>query len=452
MSVFAAWQVSISAIPHNIGKFLHLLCFLDRTNLTMDFFKRACYSKNYWNDQGNTDILLPTKNHVPNWLLELFCDHTGQWNELQFHKTVRSISSLFFIRKTKYTGTWIHKSAPIESPSLNSDGRPDGILLVLPQPLHDLGKFYHNEEDQRMYCQNAFSVIVHAFRNDIIRDGTENGDRDILMPVGLGGAVARRQLLELQLEESYRHILAFKDYAWKDYAPYLFPTRDTSRPGTLRCFDSSLPSLQCCEAIMFASVFWAEPTSASWPEIIGISEYFLARVEPDTLPRTTVHPSLLFEDLAYTVPDDEQGFKHEWVKRAAQYHKKLRKLRHPLSKFRKEKVKVAVKYHSTIPIYELAAMAEKNLAACNAHDIGILVDADFILNPRVYKFIDDDGSLLMTWTASGMARDILRRAGAQDNEQLSEVLQRDRYGKTDSFSRSLEASREEQDFRAQCIL
>jgi hypothetical protein len=128
------------------------------------------------------------------------------WSECRFYDTVKQISSLSFIRLEVHFGTWMHSSGAVESSSLTSDGSPV-TSLILPQRLHDLGKFYVT--NQQIYCHNAFSVVVHAFQNDI-SGLLVNDETAVVMPVDLGGSVARRQVLERQLEEAYRHILALK--------------------------------------------------------------------------------------------------------------------------------------------------------------------------------------------------------------------------------------------------
>jgi hypothetical protein len=90
-SVFTAWKVSIEGLRPQTAQFLYLLCFLDSTNLNKELFRRACSSKTYWDDNGNINFLDPSMSYVPQWLISLFCNDLKEWNDFDFHGTIKEI-------------------------------------------------------------------------------------------------------------------------------------------------------------------------------------------------------------------------------------------------------------------------------------------------------------------------------------------------------------------------
>lgn len=244
LSVFAAWRVSIAAIPKDVARFLYLLCFLDPTNLTKDMFKRACSKKYHWSDRGMLTLLEPTTNGVPMWLLKLFCDDDGQWNSLKFDETVQQLATYFLVHKEFYTGVWLHSSGPVDVSNLTSDGSSI-TLLKLPQPVHDLGKYYPKNEERLDFCYTAFSVVVHSFANEPPVNSDTASIRRTAMQVGWGGIVLSPSDLQRQLEAAFAHVLIFKDFI-KEIR------------SSARCFDGSLTRWRSCELILFASIFWPE--------------------------------------------------------------------------------------------------------------------------------------------------------------------------------------------------
>lgn len=295
-SVLATWRVSINAIAKEYpgaAKFLYLLCFLDPSNLRKDLFKRACSPKLYLNREGSIDVLYPWMNRVPDWLLRLFCGPNGHWNDLQFFDTIGIISALFFIECKDLIGTWVHPSGEVEGTTLTSDGS-SVTLLELPQPLHHLGRCFHDDKSREEFIHDAFSVAIHSFQNDIKRDGNySNIGRTPMMYVGFGGAIDNRKKMERQLDEVYEHFRALQsksDSSWT-------------------IFNYAIPVRRRCEAIMFASIFWprlfSQPRFAtspepfewkmpSWGTILTIAESVLLKTGRTTqrTPRPSPNPSL----------------------------------------------------------------------------------------------------------------------------------------------------------------
>ncbi|KAF5849003.1 hypothetical protein GGP41_010061 [Bipolaris sorokiniana] len=236
-SVLATWRVSINAIAKEYpgaAKFLYLLCFLDPSNLREDLSKRACSPKLYLNREGSIDVLYPWMNRVPDWLLRLFCGPYGHWNDLQFFDTIEIISALFFVECKDLNGTWAHPSGEVEGTTLTSDESPV-TLLELPQPLHHLGRSFHDDKLREEFIHDAFSVARHSFQNDIERDGNfSNIGRIPMMYIGLGGAIDNRKTMERQLDEVYEHFRA------------LYSKSDNS----WTIFNYAIPIRQRCEAII----------------------------------------------------------------------------------------------------------------------------------------------------------------------------------------------------------
>lgn len=249
MSVFAAWRTSIRRLRPETAHFFYLLCFLDATNLSVDLFRRACSPKYYWNEDGNEAILHPRMNYVPEWLLELFCGRDGRWNEFAFQETISELSSCFFLSREETDGMWLHESGPVESKDLTSKGDPV-VLLRLPQPLYDLGKFYPAVAQRQAFGFDAFAVVIHAFQNDIRRDLTMEHTDAPIMFVGQGGAIGQSPKMSRQLEETFYHILALKDYM-----------EDRNN----RCFANlALSASRRCETIIFGYLYSLPSGTPVW--------------------------------------------------------------------------------------------------------------------------------------------------------------------------------------------
>ncbi|KAI0440450.1 hypothetical protein F4803DRAFT_527358 [Xylaria telfairii] len=287
MSVFAAWRVSITAIPENTARFLHLLCFLDPTNLSKDLFRRACTEKPYWTKTGERGLLGPSQNGVPSWLMELLCDSAGHWSEFQFHEVFNQLASFFFVRQEILEGSWLHQTGPVDSDSLAKDGNTVA-LLKLPRPLHDLGRYYHKPETRVEYCNEAFSVLLHGFHNDISEAGNidATSHEAAVLYVGRGGVAKNAPSLQRQLEEFEKHIQILRCDIDRNTA--------YSRLRN-RCFDYSHAPWYIGELIMFASIWWQDlvhdynhsrsghqegPTTVSspWETVMEIANALLPRV------------------------------------------------------------------------------------------------------------------------------------------------------------------------------
>ncbi|KAI9731305.1 MAG: hypothetical protein M1834_005208 [Cirrosporium novae-zelandiae] len=240
ISVFNTWAISIQSLSTDAQRFLYFLCLLDLTNLRKDLFERACSVKQYWDSNGNKSDLYPRMNGVPEWLLQTFCDTREQWSDFKFHEIVKEISSLFFLQKEEHSGTWLHTSGVFGSQNIVPAG--DTVtLLRLPQPLYNLGKYYLDANDRQALSFDAFHSIQHALQT--IDWNSSNVHASVIFVSG-GAAVIDRNLIECQLEETFRHILAFKDYIRTDRTtdPVCFAQHD-------------LPIAQRCEAIIFANSF-----------------------------------------------------------------------------------------------------------------------------------------------------------------------------------------------------
>ncbi|CAH0002317.1 unnamed protein product [Clonostachys byssicola] len=251
-SIIAAWRISIQAIPPDTASFLYLLCFLDRSNLSMDMFRRACSAKAAWKGTMNDskEILLPEDNRVPSWLLQLFCDENGNWSGVKFYSEVQKLSSFFFLQKEVLGGVWLHATGAVDSSSLTSTGSSI-VLLNLPQPVYDLGRYYLDRNQRREFSYSAFAILVHSFRNSL-GDRTLVGQpreeqRHTLLRAGRGGVVATPAHLQRWLEEGYNHLLVFKD----DIKP---SERFTSSLFT----QTRYPRWHIMELILFSTIFWPE--------------------------------------------------------------------------------------------------------------------------------------------------------------------------------------------------
>ena len=390
MSVIAAWKVSIQAISPEAANFLYLLCFLDPTNLSMDMFRRACSGKAFWDGMsGERAILTPQENRVPPWLINLFCDHNGSWNDLKFYEVVQELASFFFLHKEVLDGAWLHASGTVEASSLTSDGS-EIVLLKLPQPVYDLGKYYLNPERRREFGYNAFSIIIHSFRNSIddriLPSHPSDLGRHAVLHACRGGSVSNPAHLQRQLEEGYNHLLVFKD----DIKP-----SERFSPRLFRY--TNYPKWHLMELILFGTLFWPELMSqyesilpfrshakvspelqvSPWQTIIEIAQNAMYRpivIPPrgpgifgiTKVPEESSHERMVRENMERTkVPKNmlaigdafeqmDQNFGRKWVMRQNCYHKRLvtsslyrerlKPLRHPLYRISSLAEGVLLKY------------------------------------------------------------------------------------------------------------
>ncbi|KAL7626416.1 hypothetical protein AAE478_003188 [Parahypoxylon ruwenzoriense] len=240
MSVLTAWRISIAAIPEKAANLLYLLCFLDRTNLSKDMLRRACGIKTHWNRVGQLDESHPATSVA----VGSFCDESGRWSGFQYHEAVSHLSSSFFVEKEVLTGQWRHHSGTVDSKFLTSHGKISELLKI-PQPVHDVGRLYRVGEQRQELCQDAFSVVIHGFWNDI-PTGILPGASRVVMHIGQGGMAmaVTATALKRHLEEAYGHILVFQNALHNNV--YRQP----------RCFDSQIQLWKRAEAVIFATTFW----------------------------------------------------------------------------------------------------------------------------------------------------------------------------------------------------
>lgn len=236
----------MAAIPEDAGKLLNLLCFLDPTNLSKELLRRACSPKRYWDSRGEVESLDPSQCGVPIWLLELLRESDGEWSDFKFHEAVNTLESLFFVRQEIFQGTWLHETGTIDASSLVADGGAL-VLLRLPRPLHDLGRYFLKAKDRRKYGYDAFSVVVHGFRNDISEIENLGDVSRAPLYIGEGGESKDSLTLRRDLEQLRGHIEVFKSDISQNRN--LFRRRRT-------LFDRRFPAWYQGEVIMFASMSW----------------------------------------------------------------------------------------------------------------------------------------------------------------------------------------------------
>lgn len=420
MSVFATWGISIDRLSSLTAKFLYLLCFLDETNLNKDLFRRACTPKAYWDDRGNESILHPLMNRIPCWLLELFCDSRGHWNEFKFNEVVMELSSLFFLKKEEHDGNWLHESGPVDSRALTSTGDPI-TLLRLPQPLHDLGKYYPDEDSQQLICVEAFFVVMHAFQNDIKSLSDVENERTTVLYVGRGGAVSQPARLARQLDETYRHICAFECHI---RAP------DDDLLGSLASRDFMPFMDRRCEAIIFASMFLPplstnadnEERRMMWNQLRRHADLLLRRPRGGTVSSNASQSHSIFRqefskyNFKFGIPNTNLGFyRHsdyegEWKWRQQTYY---------VTTFYNFDIIPTDEVRKSM-IYHLALTAELQWeAGYSAHEVltnlklGIVADSEKSFPGR--EFIDLN-KVFELWKSSDMCKTFIERAMAEGDK------------------------------------
>ncbi|CZT09989.1 uncharacterized protein RAG0_14597 [Rhynchosporium agropyri] len=251
MSVLSAWKISADTLKPNTAKFLYLLCFLDATYLRKDLFQRACSPKSHWDSEGNEALLHSHNSKVPTWLIELFCNSQGTWNDLMFHDAIEELSSLFFINREERQGVWLHKTGPATAIS-SPDATEPLIVLIMPQALHDLGKCFKQSYQRQETCLEALYILLHAFQNDTTADLGHIDDSINIVHVGRGGALKDLPGLLRQLDELDRQMSAIRRH------------EASSRPLHSHLKDTPLSREWRSAAIMFAAkVLIADKPAAS---------------------------------------------------------------------------------------------------------------------------------------------------------------------------------------------
>lgn len=169
---------------------------------------------------------------------------------LKVFEAVHQLASYFFLHKDVLEGTWLHETGATGTAELTSDGSAM-VLLRLPQPVYDLGKYYLELEDRQKFACHAFSFVIHSFRNPLDDHTASTAPNDkmphLTLRVGRGGIVDSPARLQRQLEESFNHVLALRDDI--SFAQHLHkPLFD----------DDTYPKWHLMELIVFGATFWSD--------------------------------------------------------------------------------------------------------------------------------------------------------------------------------------------------
>jgi hypothetical protein len=341
-------------------------------------------------------------------------------------RLLKRISSVFFLSKEEHTGIWLHETGPVDIGSLAQNGPL--TLLKLPQPLHDLGKQYLSPEDRQRYCFDSFFIAMHGFQNDIDVDLGPVKDKEAVMYIGRGGAVREPTSLARQLDETYRHVLSCKDL-----------TRDRKLRHALCFYGHNIPVTERCEALMFASHFWALPSGAvtdleslhlMWDRTLQLADLILGKKHSPTTNWT-----IQFD--GYTRSEKYEAFEEEFINRV-----NLQFKHYSPGQFQQEWALRRHKYYTLAYstdelsrldlqnnlVYQFAAMAED----CHLKKMPLLetlksqekwVEND-MLGGYSFKIAIDSSQRLEHWKASDIGKRFIQKSGEADEEAVLKTLKR----------------------------
>jgi NB-ARC domain len=205
-SVFAAWGISIASMRLVTGQFISLLSFLDRTNITLDLFRRSCQNRSRWTLGGALAEVSPKEGGVPEWILDNFITN-GEWDEIAFLETVDELCSYSFAKIDTIPGPVMY---PYEDSIVYeiSAEKPRKLITLHPL-LHEVARLWLTDDEQCQYARDAECLIWHSIDDDATKAmRSEDSSYSPIFTLG-GGASSSAVSLALRLDEAYRHVYQF---------------------------------------------------------------------------------------------------------------------------------------------------------------------------------------------------------------------------------------------------
>lgn len=265
-SVFAAWKLSMEQVPKTSARLYHLLCFLDRTNLDIQLFQRACSSKCLWNSDGELSEITSSMADVASWILDAYTDRNGIWDELEFLDSLYPLEALHFVRR--------HET--VEDLYYNDEVVPtdqDSVLIIMEPFVHEIGRLMLDLGEFSDFAIDAITLVLHGLENDaehIAHTPASESRPDIKITVLTpdGGAFNNSFDANLRLEALFRHL----SVAFEAIYGHMVDARPgaASRIGAHSIWNHSIPKASRCFVLLFALNCQGTPirSTCMFPEML----------------------------------------------------------------------------------------------------------------------------------------------------------------------------------------
>jgi hypothetical protein len=202
-SVFAAWGISIASMTTTAARLISLLSFLDRTNITLEFFARCCQTRSRYGRDGNLIWVSPKQGGVPAWFTKHF-GVDGKWDGTKFRETVAELCSYSFATCELVSGPI---SYVYEDKTVYDLEAEDSRNMILLHPLvHEVARLWLPDSEYRVVQRDVECMVWHSIDDDahkVVR--TPNTEYVPVILLG-GGASTNPVRVALHLDEAYRHV------------------------------------------------------------------------------------------------------------------------------------------------------------------------------------------------------------------------------------------------------
>jgi hypothetical protein len=269
---------------------------------------------------------------------------------------------------------------------------------------------------------------MQGFQNDIDVDLGPMRGKETVMYIGRGGTVREPTTLARQLEEPYRHIHSCKDL-----------TRDSKIKHSLCFHGHNIPVTERCEALMFASHFWALPASAMtdlgslhsmWDCTLWIADLILEK-------KYSLTANWTIPSNGYTRFQKHEEFEEESINRVNQWLKHygpsqyqqewaLRRQKYYALAYASDEIS-RLDLHNNL-FYQFAAMAED----CFLTKMSLLETLKSLeewtekdmLDGFSFKIAIDSSLRFEQWKASNIGNRFMQKTGEADEEEALIALRR----------------------------
>jgi hypothetical protein len=139
-----------------------LVCFLDRTNISLDFLRRSCRSKKRWNKDGELATINPDDAGVSKWCQNRWLDEHGDWFELTLLEDISNLEGMLFFQKECVAGDWVYdgKAAKRFSDCLSS------IVIRMEEFVQEIGQLMMDQTQVEEYSSAAIFIALQAMEDD----------------------------------------------------------------------------------------------------------------------------------------------------------------------------------------------------------------------------------------------------------------------------------------------
>ncbi|XTI90165.1 hypothetical protein V2W45_1344883 [Cenococcum geophilum] len=264
-SVFAAWKLSMKQVPETSARLYHLLCFLDRTNLDIQLFQRACRPKCLWNSDGELMEITAIVAEIAPWILDAYTDSNGIWDELEFLDSLYPLEALHFVCRQE----------SIENLYYNDEVVPtdqDSVLIIMEPFVHEIGRLMLDLGEFFDFAVDAITLVLHCLENDAehtVRTPASESRSDIPSVVLTpdGGGFHSPFDANLRLEALFCHLIVALEAIYGHIAHDVRPGARL-RIGMNSIWNHKIPKAFRCFVLLFALNYQGRPIrfSCSSPE------------------------------------------------------------------------------------------------------------------------------------------------------------------------------------------